>query len=105
MKRTNVNEMSGKKKFKTEMGLEAFKEMVVNAEMLDKKHLDYGPGNISRFGLRGIVVRMNDKIERLATLTDNNQIQTAQFESIEDTLRDLSNYATIGLLVQKGKWH
>jgi hypothetical protein len=93
-----------KKRFQTEMGKEAFKEMLINAEILDKKHLDYGPGNIARFGLRGIVVRANDKIERLATLTDNNQIQKAQFESIEDTLRDLSNYATIGLLCMKGKW-
>lgn len=87
---------------KTNMGREASKEMVTNAKLLDKKHLDYGPGNIARFGLRGIVVRMNDKIERLATLTDGNK--EVHFESIEDSLRDLANYAVIGILCMKGKW-
>jgi len=95
---------NNKEALKTDMGEEAFKEMKINAQMLDKKHLDYGPGNIARFGLRGIVVRLNDKVERLATLTEEGKIQKAQFESIEDSLRDISNYATIGLLLQQGKW-
>lgn len=106
-KRQTNKTLKEKKKsvqFQTEMGKEAYKEMLENAEMLDRKHLDYGSGNIARFGLRGIVVRMNDKIERLATLTDDGKTKQAQFESIEDTLRDLSNYATIGLLCMKGKW-
>lgn len=109
--RNNENFMKKQKqKYKkvsleTDMGNEALKEMLVNAMMLDKKHQDYGAGNISRFGLRGIVVRLNDKIERLATLTDEKTNgKEAKFESIEDSLRDISNYATIGLLCMKNKW-
>jgi hypothetical protein len=34
-------------------------------------------------------------------LGDND---TPNYESIEDTLIDLANYAIIGLLVQRGQW-
>ena len=36
--------------------------------LLDSKQKDYGPKNISRFGVRGLSVRLYDKVERLANL-------------------------------------
>ena len=52
--------------------------------------------------MNGLRVRMYDKLARLNNLADKDA--TPNFESIEDTLIDLANYAIIGLLVQRGQW-
>ena len=73
-------------------------------EILYKKHEDYGPMNIAGApggAMNGLRVRMYDKLARLSHLGDND---TPNYESIEDTLIDLANYAIIGLLVQRGQW-
>jgi hypothetical protein len=70
-----------------------------------KKHEDYGPLNISGApggAMNGLRVRMYDKLARLNNLIDTGD--TPNYESIEDTLIDLANYAIIGLLVQRGQW-
>jgi hypothetical protein len=72
--------------------------------ILTKKHEDYGPMNIAGApggAMNGLRVRMYDKLARLSHLGDND---TPNYESIEDTLIDLANYAIIGLLVQRGQW-
>ena len=74
------------------------------AKILYKKHKDYGPMNIAGAPggpMNGLRVRMYDKLARLTHLGDND---TPNYESIEDTLIDLANYAIIGLLVQRGQW-
>ena len=74
--------------------------------ILIKKHADYGPFNIAHApggAMNGLMVRMHDKMARLKNLTYNNSA-TPNYESIEDTLIDLANYAIIGLLVQRGQW-
>lgn len=70
--------------------------------LLVNKQSDYGPGNISRFGLPGLVVRLNDKMERLINLAWGGK--KPKNESVEDTLMDMCCYAVIGLMVQRGKW-
>lgn len=70
-----------------------------------KKHKDYGPMNIAGAPggpMNGLRVRMYDKLARLNNLVDSGN--TPNYESIEDTLLDLANYAIIGLLVQRGQW-
>lgn len=86
------------------------REMLENCELFARKHHDYGPGNIAAFGSFGVLVRMNDKFERLKKLCLKNgcmksaeEIQ-AHNESIEDTMRDISNYATIMILCWRGEW-
>ena len=72
---------------------------------LYKKHKDYGPKNIAEAPggpMNGLRVRMYDKLARLNNLVDTGD--TPNYESIEDTLIDLANYAIIGLLVQRGQW-
>jgi hypothetical protein len=72
--------------------------------ILYKKHEDYGPMNIAGAPggpMNGLRVRMYDKLARLAHLGDSD---TPNYESVEDTLIDLANYAIIGLLVQRGQW-
>jgi hypothetical protein len=82
-------------------------EVIVNSllQTLYKKHEDYGPMNIAGAPggpMNGLRVRMYDKLARLNNLVDTGD--TPNYESIEDTLIDLANYAIIGLLVQRGQW-
>lgn len=73
--------------------------------ILHKKHEDYGPMNIAGAPggpMNGLRVRMYDKLARLNNLVDTGD--TPNYESIEDTLIDLANYAIIGLLVQRNQW-
>jgi hypothetical protein len=75
-------------------------------QILMKKHKDYGPLNIAHApggAMNGLTVRMYDKLARISHLcSDKNN--TPNYESIEDSLVDLVNYATIGILVQRGLW-
>jgi len=82
-------------------------EVIVNSllQTLYKKHEDYGPMNIAGApggAMNGLRVRMYDKLARLNNLVDTGN--TPNYESIEDTLIDMANYAIIGLLVQRGQW-
>lgn len=68
--------------------------------LLIKKHQDYGPKNIMNSPggpINGLIVRLYDKVARLANLTENGS--AAQFESLRDTLMDISNYGLIGVMV------
>ncbi len=66
------------------------------------KHADYGPGNIADFGEAGVIVRMNDKMNRIKNLIGKDG--DAQNESLADSLLDMANYAIIGILVLENKW-
>lgn len=72
--------------------------------MIDKQ-ADYGPSNINNAHggpINGLLVRIGDKFERLKNLYSSED--KPNFESIEDSFKDLANYAIIGLMVQRGKW-
>ena len=71
--------------------------------LLDSKQKDYGPKNISRFGVRGLSVRLYDKVERLANLLMDRE-EDPKNESLEDTFKDITNYGIIGLLLLKDQW-
>ncbi len=72
------------------------------SELNINKHHDYGPNNMNKFGLIGILVRVNDKLERLINLTQKNK--EPKNESIEDSLKDIANYCIIGLMLLRNKW-
>lgn len=76
------------------------------AQLLAYKQHDYGHGNIMRFGLKGIVVRLTDKYERLANLQftkdfleDGGTVAPLVNETIADTLHDIIGYCVVGLMV------
>jgi len=76
------------------------------SRLLAAKQHDYGHKNIDRFGLQGIVVRLNDKYERLANLEftrqflkEGNTVAPKVDETIFDTLQDIVGYCIIGLMV------
>lgn len=87
----------------TAVGREFLRIALDNCVLMDKKQRDYGPKNISGFGMFGVVVRMNDKFERIKNLF-NNKRKKAVNESIRDSLKDISNYAIIAIMLDSGKW-
>ena len=79
-----------------------------------KKQMDYGPTNISmgtpletdgekRLSLVGLIVRINDKVQRLLNLMVKNN-REAQNEPTIDAFKDLACYGIIAQIVQNGKW-
>lgn len=74
-----------------------------NAVLFDKKQHDYGPTNIAAFGEFGCIVRMSDKIRRLANLYSKHRKAKVR-ESVHDTLRDIANYAVISIMWLTNKW-
>ena len=70
--------------------------------LLVKKQRDYGPGNILAFGELGILVRLNDKIERLKHLQATGKLNEPANESVTDTWMDIASYAIIALMLRRG---
>jgi len=73
--------------------------------LLITKQADYGPGNINNaFGgpINGLLVRIGDKFERLKNLYKHGV--SPKHEPVEDSFKDMANYAVIALMVQRGKW-
>jgi hypothetical protein len=86
----------------TEMGKTALAYYVQAIQLFEKKQLDYGSGNIADFGEFGVLVRLNDKINRLKNLFKTQA--EANCESIADTWRDITNYGLIGLMCHLKVW-
>jgi hypothetical protein len=82
--------------------------MLSDIALFDKKQRDYGPDNIAKFGLTGVLVRSSDKIERLinsqAISIDSVQYKPEANESIEDSWQDLSVYGVIARVLMENKW-
>ena len=83
-------------------------------ETFCKKQMDYGPSNISmgtgvgksvnkKLATTALVVRINDKVQRLLNLVVTNN-RDAQNEPVEDAFKDLSVYGIIAQIVKLGKW-
>ena len=66
-----------------------------NRDLFLQKNHDYG-NSFEDYGLIGILVRLNDKINRLISL--QNAESKVNDEKIYDTINDLYNYAIIGLI-------
>ena len=95
----------------TEIGIEAIQELRLRGvwdsgemcSLLVSKQHDYGHGNITAFGLKGVLVRLSDKIERLNNLKSKKS--KAQNESLLDTLRDIVGYCVIALMLNDETFH
>ena len=79
-------------------------------QLLLSKHRDYGPKNVSESpggALNGLRVRMHDKLARINNIYEHMEDTKGfqpEHESLEDSFKDMANYAIIGLLVLRGKW-
>jgi hypothetical protein len=92
---------------KRELHLETHLSNTTNelTELLVSKHRDYGPKNISLApggAINGLRVRMHDKLARINNLVDSGA--DPEHESLEDSFKDMANYAIIGLLVLREQW-
>jgi len=78
--------------------VEQMKEVQANAlELFRKKNIDYGDA-FAKFGIIGVLMRIEDKIQRSLSIT-NNGINLVNDEGIKDTLLDLHNYAAMALML------
>jgi len=78
--------------------VEQMKEIQSKAlELFRRKNIDYGD-SFATYGIIGILIRIEDKIKRSITIT-NNGVNLVDDESIKDTLLDLHNYAAMGLML------
>lgn len=70
------------------------------SNLYEAKNNDYGDSvsdTYQKYGMTSFLVRMEDKINRVRSLTQNNN-QKVLDEKIEDTLLDLANYAIIAVI-------
>jgi Nucleotide modification associated domain 1 len=65
-------------------------------QILLKKNADYGSASFD-LGLNGNMVHLWDKVRRYRSLVENKS--NPNFESVEDTLKDMIGYAIIGLII------
>jgi hypothetical protein len=66
-------------------------------ELFKKKNTDYGDA-FAKFGIIGVLMRIEDKIQRALSIQKNN-ITLVEDEKIKDTLLDLHNYAAMALML------
>ncbi len=69
-----------------------------------RKNHDYGADNIIDFGVPGLLVRLNDKVQRVKNLIGRESSAKVQDEKVEDTLLDIVNYATYADMLSNKIW-
>jgi hypothetical protein len=73
------------------------------AVLVASKQRDYGPDNILKCPVGaelGIVVRLYDKLARLAHLIQSGQVP--ENEALQDTWNDIMGYGLVGKMVNNG---
>lgn len=68
--------------------------------LLCSKQSDYGHGNITKFGMVGVMVRASDKAERLKNLVTHRDGVAPRNESLLDTFYDVVGYAVIARMLK-----
>jgi len=105
MDRAELKELVWKEQAVDQFDLDVYEIVDELYMLLLSKHKDYGPLNIAKSPggpVNGLRVRMWDKIARINHLVDSGA--EAEHESLEDSFKDLANYAIIGMMVLRGKW-
>lgn len=66
-------------------------------ELFKKKNQDYGDA-FAKYGVIGVLMRIEDKIQRSMSITKNG-VNLIEDEKIRDTLIDLHNYAAMAIML------
>jgi len=66
-------------------------------ELFTKKNTDYGDA-FAKFGIIGVLMRIEDKIQRSLSITKNG-VNLIKDEGLKDTLIDLHNYSAMALML------
>lgn len=70
-------------------------------ELFKVKNKDYGDA-FAKYGVIGVLMRIEDKIQRSMSIT-NNGVNLVKDEGIRDTLIDLHNYAAMAIILMDEK--
>ena len=66
-------------------------------ELFKKKNADYGDA-FAKFGVIGVLMRIEDKIQRALSITKNG-VNLVDDESLRDTMIDLHNYSAMTMML------
>jgi hypothetical protein len=78
--------------------IEQMKEVQAEAlALFTRKNADYGDA-FAKYGVIGVLMRIEDKIQRSMSITKNG-VNLVADEGIRDTLIDLHNYAAMALML------
>ena len=66
-------------------------------ETFVRKNKDYGD-SFATYGPVGVIIRLGDKIQRLASVTKSG-VTLVETEKIDETLLDLANYAKMAIIL------
>ena len=66
-------------------------------DLFIQKNTDYGDA-FAKFGVIGVLMRIEDKIQRSLSIT-NNGVNLVNDEGMRDTLLDLHNYSAMALML------
>lgn len=66
-------------------------------ELFKKKNIDYGDA-FAKYGVIGVLMRIEDKLHRCMSITRNG-VNLVKDEAIRDTLLDLHNYSAMALML------
>jgi len=66
-------------------------------ELFARKNADYGDA-FAKYGLIGVLMRIEDKIQRCISITKNG-INLVSDEGLRDTLLDLHNYSAMAVML------
>lgn len=75
-------------------------------ELYKRKNADYGDSfgkSFMEYGVTMPCIRLEDKLNRLKSLTIKNQSAQVNTESLEDTLMDIANYAVMSIIELRNK--
>lgn len=65
--------------------------------LFTKKNTDYGDA-FANYGIIGVLIRIEDKLQRSRTITKNG-VNLVGDEGLRDTLMDLLNYSAMALML------
>ena len=66
-------------------------------QLFTKKNIDYGDA-FAKYGMIGVLMRIEDKIQRSLSITKNG-VNLVNDEGMRDTLLDLHNYAAMAIML------
>lgn len=66
-------------------------------ELFTRKNADYGDA-FAKFGVIGVLMRIEDKIQRALSITKNG-INLVDDETLRDTMIDLHNYSAMTMML------
>lgn len=66
-------------------------------ELFKRKNQDYGDA-FAKYGVIGVLMRMEDKLQRSLSITKNG-VNLVNDERMRDTLIDLHNYSAMALML------